>query len=295
MLADKRVLVCGGNGFIGGAVKRELGKTGAEIYLALHEDFDLTTENGWHRALLGAEPEIVFMCAGVTGGVGLDPFLLVTDNVIMHAHMFRACTALGVKRIVMMSSSTGYPDLGPLPLAEHNYFDDQVFASYKHAGETRRFIERMAEMYADKIEIVRLRVSNAYGPGDNFDAQTSHVIAASVRKVAERQDPITIWGDGSNRRDAVYIDDLARGIVMAADWPAGAYNFASGEEMSVLEIVNALAEGVYEPAIGFDLSHPAQLQRRVLDCAKVHMLGWKPIVPMRDGLKATLEWYCRHG
>ncbi len=236
------------------------------------------------------------MCAGVTGGVGLDPFLLVTDNVIMHALMFRACAALGVKRIVLMSSSTGYPDLGPLPLAEHNYFDDEVFQGYKHAGETRRFIERMAEMYADKIEIVRLRVSNAYGPGDNFDAQTSHVIAASVRKVAERQDPITIWGDGSNRRDAVYTDDLARGIVMAADWPAGAYNFASGEEMSVKEILAELMNAAgYLPVLKFDLTKPTQLQRRILDCAKVYALGWKPTVPMRDGLVQTYGWFCKYG
>lgn len=296
MLNDKRVLVCGAKGFIGHAIVRQLGTTEAEIYATDHEDFDLTTVEGWNRALIGAEPEIVFMCAAVTGGVGMAPLDLVTDNVLMHAHMFRSCVEHGVKRIVMMSSTTGYPDLDGWPLPEDLYFDGDVHPAYQHAGHTRRFIERMAEMYADKIEVVRVRVSNAYGPGDNYDPITSHVIAASIRKVAERQDPITIWGDGSEYRDALHIEDVARGIVMAAEWPAGAYNFASGEEMSVTDICLHLAQvACYDAAFQFDTSHLPGLRRRVLDCAKAHTLGWKPTIAMREGLKSTLERFNRHG
>lgn len=282
-------LVCGYGGFLGTAIARALNDT----FTHKRNDGDLTTPEAWQKLLWATQPEIVFMCAGVTGGSGLDPMVFGHDNLLMHAQMFRECAAAGVKRIVMFSSVTGYPD-SPESMREDQYFEGEPHPAYYVPGWTRRHIERMAEMYADKIETVRLRVTNAYGPGDNYDPQTSHVIAATVRKVAERQDPIHVWGDGSNVRDAVYIDDVVNATLMAESWPAGAYNIACGESMSVLEIAEHLTNCAgYDPGYLFDASKPSMLKTRLLNTEKAQRMGWKPSIGMKDGLKKTLEWYAR--
>lgn len=279
-----KALVCGYGGFIGTAVAKLL----PEGDLHKHENGDLTAPDGWEHALR-CEPDTVFMCAGITGGSGTDPMAFVHDNLVMHAQMFKSCAEHGVKKIVAFSSTTGYPATG-FKVIENQFFDGDPHPAYFNPAHTRRFIERLSAMYADRIETVWLRVSNAYGPGDNYDPQTSHVIAASVRKVAERQDPIIVWGDGSNVRDAVYIDDVARAAVMAADWPAGSYNIAAGDSMSVTDIVDYLSDD-YKPLVEFDLTKPSMLPTRLLDTHKANALGWHPTINMRDGLARTLSWY----
>lgn len=282
-------LVCGYGGFIGSAIADALNET----YVHKRTNGDLRTVKGWATAL-DCKPQVVFMCAGVTGGSGLDPMVFGHDNLIMHAHMFKACAEHRVKKIVMFSSVTGY-SASSLPMREDQYFDGDPHPAYYVPGWTRRHIERMAEMY--QIETVRLRVSNAYGPGDNYDPETSHVIAATVRKVAERQDPIRIWGSGSNVRDAVYIDDVVQAAIQAENWPAGAYNIACGESMSVLEIAEYLSAqcASYHPAFLFDVSKPAMLAARHLDTTKACGMGWRPAVTMREGLVRTLDWFSRTG
>lgn len=306
---NSRALVCGGAGFIGEAIKHALVAQGQhEVTATLHTadpeqydvtvrypECDLTSRVGWRQAMETAQPDTIFMCAGVTGGSGkfaLDPLSFVHDNLVMHALMFKAAAEHGVKRIVALSSTTGYPH-SPFAMRETEYHTGALYPAYFNPGHTRRFIERLSEMYADKIETVWMRVSNCYGPGDNFDPVTSHVIAATVRKVAERQDPIIIWGDGTNVRDAVYIDDVVTAALLCETAPPGAYNFAEGYGMSVTAIAHQLAaHAMYEPHLEYDLTRPAQIPTRLLDTTKARtVLGWQPTVMMRDGLRKTLDWY----
>lgn len=296
----KNILVCGAAGFIGGALFRALTEKGITASVTLgRNDINLATPHGCAEAV--CEPfDVVYLCAGVTGGSGIiatDPLSLVTPNVLIHLHMFDACKRAGVKKVVCLSSTTGYPDTD-LPMGEEDYFSGELHPAYFNPGHTRRFIERLGAMYPE-LNIVFLRPSVVYGPGDDFDLETCHVIPALVRKVAERQDPITIWGDGSNWRDGVYIDDMARALVLAAEAPAGAYNIASGEGNTVMWILNALIANknyqtgeTYSPKVLFDLSKPSMLKKRVLNIDKSNrVMDWEPTVTLWDGLRNTLEWY----
>lgn len=290
-----KALVAGASGFIGGALARELVRQGHATHSTLaRQVFDLATPEGCQRAVTLEDFDVVYITAGVTGGSGLiasDPLSLVTPNVLIHAHMFAACRAAGVRKVVCLSSTTGYPDTDAA-VGEDDYFAGEPHPAYFNPGHTRRFIERLGAMYPD-LNIVFLRPSVVYGHGDNYDLETGHVIPALVRKVAERQDPITIWGSGENWRDGVYIDDMTRALVLAAAAPAGAYNIATGEGMTVLEMALCLC-GIaqHAPKIIFDYSRPAMLRRRQLVTDRARdVLGWTANIRMRVGLEGTLDWY----
>ncbi len=295
-----RTLVCGASGFIGSALAPALVIEGHEVYATVREierfdagrfiEADLAWKAGWEIALL-CRPELVYMCAGKTGGSGLDPLHFVTDNALMALHMYRECAAAGVKRIVYLSSTTGYPDSGEV-MREDDYFAGDVHPAYFNPGNTKRFIERLGAMWAHKVETVFVRVGGVYGPGGDFNPVSSHVIEATIRKVAERQDPITVWGTGLEVRDALYIDDLVDALIKCASWPAGAYNLATGEPMSVNDILHTLlAHADHQPRIERDLSKTSMLRARLLDCSKAHALGWKAKVSMREGIIRTYDWY----
>lgn len=231
--------------------------------------------------------------AGVTGGVGLlksDPYAMVTPNVIINANMFRACAEEGVKKIICMSSTTGYP-FADHALKEEEYFDGEVIPGYFNTGHTRRYIERLGSMY--DMSVTFLRCAGAYGPGDDFSPETSHVVGATVRKVAERQNPIYIWGDGKDVRDLTYIDDLVRALILARQLEGhNSINIGSGQGVDVETIVRTLCEiAGYMPTAIHD-NRPSIMRFRVLDITKAHkVLGWEPQIPIEEGLSKTLSWY----
>lgn len=295
----KKTMVLGCEGFIGRAVYAKLREKGCpDIVLGachsagmrLHERFE------WLYPLL-RDVDTVYLCAGRTGGVGRmaqQPFAFIYPNVRIHMNVFEACANAGVRRVVCVQSTTGYPD-SPLPMREDQYFEEPTHPYYFAPSVAHRFIYRLAEMHKT-LEIVFFRPSNVYGPWNNFDPVISHVIEATVRKVAEHQDPFVIWGDGSEVRDAIYIDDLAEAMVLGAECPPGAYNVASGEEMDVNGIVRTLLkhEG-FHPTIRHDLSKPTAIAARRVDITKARtVLGWEPRIGMQEGLIRTLEWYHEH-
>jgi GDP-L-fucose synthase len=280
-------VVIGSNGFIGKAVSKRL-KDALHIPCSSQGYFE-NCEN-IERIIEGAET--VYLCAGRTGGVGRmqkDPFSFVLPNVRIHMNTFEACRKIGVKRVVCIQSTTGYPD-SPEPMKESDYAEGRLHEKYIYPGTAHRFIWDLSGMYRGDFDTVFFRPSNVYGPGNNFDPQYSHVIEATVRKVAERMDPFVIWGDGTETRDAIYIDDLADAMVM--DLPAGAYNVGSGEEMSVNEIVATLLEYAdFQTDIRHDTTKPTAIPARRVDCSKLRGFGWQPKVMMKQGLQKTYDWY----
>lgn len=292
----RRVVVLGSSGFIGRAVYERLlakGVGNVTAVMSSSSGFTLDRNCTWLDPVIQGV-DTVYLCAGRTGGVGRmanDPFSFIYPNVRIHMNVFEACAAAGVRRVVCVQSTTGYAD-SDLPMREDQYLDGELHRAYVIPGNAHRFIYRLAQMHKD-LEVVFFRPSNVYGPHNSFDPQNSHVIEATVRKVAERQDPFVIWGNGLEVRDAVYIDDLADAMTLALNCPTGAYNVASGEEMNVNEIVSELldAEG-FHPRIHYDTTKPTAIAARRLDISKAGaFLGWEPKVTMRDGLLRTLAWY----
>jgi GDP-L-fucose synthase len=220
-----------------------------------------------------------------------DPFSFIYPNVRIHMNVFEAASAVGVRRVVCVGSTTGYRD-SPEPVHEDEYLDGELHPAYFVPGNAHRFIKRISMMHKD-LETVFFRPSNVYGPGNSFDRQHAHVIEATVRKVAERMDPFIVWGTGTEIRDAIYIDDLARAIAAhGANCAPGDYNVGVGEEMSVNAIVRALCEHAkFSPDIKHDLTKPTAISARRVDCDKLKALGWRAQVPMRDGLARTYDWY----
>jgi len=280
-------VVIGSNGFIGKAVSDRV-RDALHIPCSSQGYFE-NCEN-IEGVIQGADT--VYLCAGRTGGVGRmqsDPFSFVLPNVRIHMNTFEACRKVGVKRVVCIQSTTGYPD-SPEPMKEEDYDTGKLHDKYVYPGTAHRFIYRLASMYGDYFDTLFFRPSNVYGPGNSFDPQFSHVIEATVRKVAEEQNPFVIWGNGTETRDAIYINDLADAMVM--DLPAGAYNVGSGEEMSVNEIVTTLLDHAdFQPEIRYDESKPTAIPARRVDCSKLRGYGWQPKVMMKEGLQKTYDWY----
>lgn len=281
------IAIAGHRGYIGGALYDAL------PYHPYVDHFRIDDER--EAAELVRHSDTLYICAGVTGGAGLlkkDPRALVGPNVRLHQLLFDACVETGCRKVICMGSTTGYPE-ADAPLREDDYQRGEVPACYFNPGTARRFIESMAAMYPE-LDVTFLRATNVYGTTrDNYDPESSHVIAATIRKVAERQDPLTVWGDGHDRRDAIHIEDMVRALILAKDAPPGAYNIGFGSTMSVREMLGVLLmEAGYEPEVIFDAAKPSLLRSREVDITKARdVLKWEPTISMVDGLRRTLREY----
>lgn len=287
-------LLLGAAGFIGWAVAQALDRNGID-----HRRMDNSSESSRDpldrdiRYLNLGGVDTIYLCAGRTGGVGRmasDPFSFVYANVRIHMNVFEAASKAGVRRVVCVGSTTGYPN-SPEAMTEDQYLEGDLHPAYFVPGNAHRFIKRLAMMHKD-LEIVFFRPSNVYGPRNSFDPQNSHVIEATVRKVAEKQDPFVIWGTGNEVRDAIYIDDLAEAITYGATCEPGDYNVGSGEEMSVNQIAEVLLKHAgHAPKIEHDLSKPTAIPARRVSTEKLRALGWTPKVSMTAGLIKTYDWF----
>jgi GDP-L-fucose synthase len=313
---DKRILVAGATGLIGSHLVRRLVAEGARVRathwkrdLAIRDAnvepmrVDLTRGEDCRRAVQGME--WVFLCAARTAGaqtMASTPMALVTPNLLIDSQMLESAYEAGVEKFVWLSSTVAYPPSGR-PMKEEELFDGEPFEKYYFAGWTKRFTEVLCKMYGEKLArrmaTIVLRPSNVYGPHDDFDFATSHVIPALIRKVVERRDPIEVWGDGSEVRDALYVDDMVDAMLLAAEHMRNyeAINIGLGQGVSVKKILRLLLEldGYHNARIVYDRSKPTMIPIRLLDTTKAaRVVGFKPKIDLREGLRRTLDWYRAH-
>ena len=283
---EHSIAVVGAAGFIGRHLVRALCGTPFEIKPIHHGD-----------PMDFAGFDIVYHVAGVTGGsqfLADDPLGMVGPNLRLALDVFDSAKRDGVRHVIAMSSTTGYPERETFPLKEEDYFAGDVLPCYTNPGETRRFIEHLGRMYP--FDITFIRCAGAYGPGDDYEPATSHVIGATIRKVAERQDPIVCWGDGQDARDGTHVEDLARALVACVDLTGKqSINIGTGRTMTVRTMIDVLCRHAgYRPRVEFDTSMPQMIRSRLLDMGLAKkLLGWKATVSMEDGLRQTLDWYER--
>ena len=313
LFKDKHILVAGASGLIGSTLLVRLLDEGATVRATLHRKdpvivdprieyvrCDLTNGADCRRAVAGMQH--VHLCAANTSGAAMiaaTPMIHVTPNILINAQMLEAAYEAGVEKVIWLGSTVAYPN-SDKPMTEDQVLIGEPFEKYYYAGWAKRFMEVLCRMYGEKLPrtmtTIVLRPTNVYGPRDDFELATSHVIPALIRKSIERWDPIEVWGDGSEVRDALYVDDMVDAMVLA-----GAkleryvtINIGLGKGHSVRELLGLITElDDYRNAkIKYDPTKPTMIPIRLIDTAKAEsLLGFRARVDIREGLRRTIEWY----
>jgi GDP-L-fucose synthase len=302
-----RVLITGGGGFLGSHLVDRVRLDGVDPFVARRRDYDLTSRADAVRLFEAAQPELVIHLAAEVGGIGANrsnPGRYWYSNLMMGAHVLEESRAAGVRKLVLLGTICAYPKFAPVPFREDdlwNGYPDETNAPY---GVAKKTLLVGAQGYREQygLDAVYLLPVNLYGPRDNFDLETSHVIPALIRKMVEAQErgehEITLWGDGSPTREFLYVEDCADGIWLAAQWYDGAepVNLGTGEELSIRELAELIGELTgYEGAIVWDASKPNGQPRRKLDVTRAEeRFGFRARVPFREGLERTIAWYRTH-
>jgi GDP-L-fucose synthase len=299
-----RVLVTGGGGFLGSHLVERLQTEGIEPFVARRRDYDLTREADTDRLFAAAEPELVFHLAAEVGGIGANrasPGRYWYANLVMGANVLEQARVRGVGKTVLLGTICAYPKFTPVPFREDelwNGYPEETNAPY---GVAKKALLVGAQAYREQYgtNAVYLLPVNLYGPRDNFDLETSHVIPALIRKMVEaRQNgdgEIVLWGDGSPTREFLYVDDCVEALWLTAQRYDGAepVNVGSGEEIAIRELAALVAELTdFEGEIAWDASRPNGQPRRRLDVSRAEQLfGFRASTGLREGLERTIAWY----
>ncbi|RMG45419.1 MAG: GDP-L-fucose synthase [Acidobacteria bacterium] len=303
-----RVTVTGGAGFLGRAVCRLLAARGGQPFVPRRRDFDLTREQDVERLFEVARPEVVIHLAAEVGGIGANrahPGRFFYANLAMGLHLIEHARKRGIRKFVQVGTVCSYPKHTPVPFREEdlwNGFPEETNAPY---GIAKRALIVMLDAYRREYGLrsaVVLPV-NLYGPGDNFDLETSHVIPALIRKMSAaadaRADEVVCWGTGEASREFLYVDDAAEGILAAAETMEDPVpiNLGTGEEITIRRLAETIARLVgYRGRLRWDPSKPDGQPRRCLDVTRARrLLGWSARTPLEEGLERTIAWFRSQG
>jgi GDP-L-fucose synthase len=295
-----RVLVTGGGGFLGSRLVERLEADGHEVVVARRRDYDLTHEADAERLFADARPELVFHLAAEVGGIGANranPGRYWYANLVMGAHVLEQSRLHGVGKLVIAGTVCAYPKHTSVPFREESLWDGYPEETNAPYGVAKKAVLVGAQAYREQygLDAVFLLPANLYGPGDNFDLETSHVIPALVRKMLEGGDEVVLWGDGSPTREFLYVDDCVEALCLAAERYDGPepVNLGSGREISIRDLAALVAEVTgFAGEIRWDESMPNGQPRRSLDASKaLALFGWEARTPLREGLERTVAWY----
>jgi GDP-L-fucose synthase len=302
---DRRVMVTGGSGFLGTAVVARLRRSGAsQVFVPRSADYDLRTRDGIDRALDDGRPDLIIHLAAVVGGIGANrenPGRFFYENAIMGIELMEQARLRGVGKFVGIGTVCSYPKFTPVPFHEDDLWGGYPEETNAPYGLAKKMLLVQGQAYRQQygFNAIHLLPVNLYGPGDNFDPSSSHVIPALIRKCIEARErgdaSIEVWGTGSASREFLYVDDCAEGIVLAAeryDDPEPV-NLGVGAEITIKELVGLIARlARFEGELRWDTTKPDGQPRRALDTSRAReRFGFVAGTSFQDGLKRTIEWY----
>jgi GDP-L-fucose synthase len=301
------IFVAGHRGLVGSAVLRELERLGyRNLLIETRNNLDLRDQGAVSRFFARQLPEFVFVCAAKVGGIQANathPAEFLYDNLAIEINLIHAAWRHRAQKLLFLGSSCIYPKLAPQPIKEEYLLTgpleptNEAYAIAKIAGM------KMAAAYRAEygFSAISLMPTNLYGPGDNFDLETSHVLPALIRRFHEAKissaPSVTLWGTGVPRREFLHVDDLAS----AACWAMETYdasehlNVGTGEDLTIAELAQKVAQVVgYTGQIRFDPARPDGTPRKLLDVSRIHSLGWHARIPLEEGIRSTYDWLCTH-
>lgn len=304
---DARIFVAGHRGLVGSAVVRRLEARGfRDLLTATRDQLDLRDQaavNYWFRA---NRPEYVFLVAGTVGGIlanSTRPAEFLYDNMMMHATVVHAAHLYGVRRLLYLGSSCIYPRECPQPMKEEYLLTGRLEPTNEPYAIAKIAGIKLCQAYHRQYgcDFISAMPTNLYGPQDNFDLESSHVLPAMIRKFHDARmagrEEVAIWGSGSPRREFLHVDDLAAACLFLMEHYSDAehINVGTGEDLSILELARLVGEIVYPAArLVFDRSKPDGTPRKLLDVTRLHQLGWRHRIELRDGIASVYEWFVRN-
>ena len=303
-LMGSRVIVTGGGGFLGRRIVHDLEERGATPIVIRSADYDLTDPERVREALRDAQAEYAIHAAAVVGGIGANrehPGGFFYANAVMGVHLIHEAWRAGIRKLVIVGTVCSYPKYTEVPFSEEDLWSGYPEETNAPYGLAKKMLLVQAQAYRDEYGFASAFVipTNLYGPRDNFDHDTSHVIPAIIRKCVEAQeegrDEVVLWGTGQPTREFLYVDDAAEGIVLALARldDREPVNLGSATEISIRDLAERIAKVTgFKGRFVWDPSKPDGQPRRAVDGSKAQkLLGWSPRVSLEDGLERTVRWF----
>jgi GDP-L-fucose synthase len=308
-----RIYLAGHTGLVGGAILRALrARQYGDVLVRTYEELDLTDQAETRAFFSEESPQVVIIAAARVGGILANwehPYEFVRENLAIELNTIHEAFRAGVQRLIFLGSSCIYPKLAPQPLKEEYLLTgpleetNRAYAIAKIAGiEMCRSLNREYGR-----EYISLMPTNLYGPGDNFDLETSHLLPALIRKFHEAKHggadspPVTLWGTGKPRRELLYVDDLADAVCLVlevADWsgvPDGLLNVGTSDDVTIAELADLVAGIVgYDGPVEWDTAKPDGTPRKLLDTSRIRSLGWRASTDLPIGIRRTYEWFLQN-
>lgn len=303
MVNGKKVWVAGHRGMLGSALVRKLEKLDCDLLKVDRSQLDLTRQMDVEQWLLDEKPDLIFLAAAKVGGIHANsayPAEFIYENIAIQMNVIEGARKTGVEKLIFFGSSCTYPKYAPQPINEEQLLEGQPeptnvwYAAAKIAG--LKMVEAYRKQYG--CDFISLMPANAYGPGDNFDPNGSHVIPAMIRKFhlakTNREERVQLWGTGAPLREFLYVDDLAdAAMFFSKNYNDGKIlNIGTGQEIAIADLAGKVAKVVgYKGMLDFDVSKPDGAPRKLLDSTRAHALGWQAKTSLVEGLEETYQWF----